>query len=125
MAYQNILFPNPKLIHGLQKEIIKQTKVVSNGNTEFRITKNASCRQRWTWPSRAMLHSDIDAIIAFADSVDMAKDSFNFYCPIRKQNFKVRFEDASIQFTVEAINVAGSVTYSSLGDISLIEVIGE
>lgn len=122
MAYQNILFPNPKLIHGLKKETIKQTKIVSNGNTEFRISKNANFRQRWVWPARAMSQADINAIIAFADTVDMAKDSFNFYCPVKKQNFKVRFEDASIQFTVEAINTSSTVIYSTISDITLIEV---
>lgn len=122
MAYQNILFPNPKLIHGLQKEVLKQTKIVSNGNTEYRISKNANFRQRWTWPSRAMSQTDIDAIITFADTVDMAKDSFNFYCPIRKQTFKVRFEDAGIQFQVEAMNTSNTVIYSTISDISLIEV---
>lgn len=122
MAYQNILFPNPKLIHGLQKEVLKQTKIVSNGNTEYRISKNANFRQRWTWPARAMSQSDINAILSFADTVDMAKDSFNFYCPIRKQTFKVRFEDAGIQFQVEAMNTSNTVTYSTISDISLIEV---
>ena len=122
MAYQNILFPNPKLIHGLQKEIVKQTKIVSNGNTEYRISKNANFRQRWTWPARAMSQTDINTILAFADTVDMAKDSFNFYCPIKKQTFKVRFEDAGIQFQVEAMNTSNTVTYSTISDISLIEV---
>lgn len=122
MAYQNILFPNPKLIHGLQKEVLKQTKIVSNGNIEYRISKNANFRNRWTWPARAMSQTDINAIISFAESVDMAKDSFNFYCPIKKQNYKVRFEDASIQFVVEAMNTSNTVTYSTISDISLIEV---
>ena len=122
MAFQNITFPNPRLIHGLQKEILKQTKIVTNGNTEFRISKQENFRQRWTWVSRVMLQSDIDAIISFAESVDMALDSFNFYCPIRKQTFKVRFEDASIQFTVEALDANNSAIVGGLSDITLIEV---
>ena len=122
MAYQNILFPNPKLIHGLQKEVVKQTKIITNGNKEFRINKQANFRQRWTWPARAMSQTDIDAIVTFADTVDMALDSFNFYCPIKKQTFKVRFEDASVSMTVEALSSNNSVIYSTIGDISLIEV---
>ena len=106
----------------MQKEIVKQTKIVSNGNTEYRISKNANFRQRWTWPARAMSQTDINTILAFADTVDMAKDSFNFYCPIKKQTFKVRFEDAGIQFQVEAMNTSNTVTYSTISDISLIEV---
>jgi len=122
MAYQNILFPNPKLIHGLQKETVKQTKIVTNGNTEYRISKQANFRQRWTWSSRVMSQADINAIIAFAEGVDMAKDSFNFYCPIKKATFKVRFEDASIGFTVEGLDSTNAVFASSLNDFSLIEV---
>lgn len=122
MAYQNILFPNPKLIHGLQKEIVKQTKIITNGNTEYRISKMANFRQRWTWSSRVMLQSDINAILAFAETVDMAKDSFNFYCPIKKQTFKVRFEDASISFSVEGMDVNNNCIVGNLGDFTLIEV---
>ena len=122
MAYQNILFPNPKLIHGLQKEIVKQTKIITNGNTEYRLSKQANFRQSWTWPARGMLQTDINAIIAFAESVDMAKDSFNFYCPVKKQTFKVRFEDASIAFTVEGMDINNNVVVGTIGDITLTEV---
>ena len=122
MAYQNITFPNPKLVHGLQKEVVKLTKIVTNGNTEFRISKQSNFRNRWTWPARAMSQTDIEAIIAFAESVDMALDSFNFYCPIKKATFKVRFEDAGLSMQVEAMNTSGTVTYSTIGDIKLIEV---
>ena len=122
MAYQNILFPNPKLIHGIKKEYVKVTKIVSNGNIEYRISKNAQFRQRWTWPSRVMLQTDIDALIAFVDQVDMAKDSFNFYCPIKKQTYKVRFEDAKFEFSVDALNVNNDALAGTIGDITLIEV---
>lgn len=122
MAYQNITFPNPKLVHGLHKEVVKLTKIVTNSNTEFRISKQSNFRNRWTWPARAMSQTDIEAIIAFAESVDMALDSFNFYCPIKKQTYKVRFEDAGLSMQVEAMNTSGTVTYSTIGDIKLIEV---
>lgn len=122
MAYQNITFPNPKLVHGLQKEVVKLTKIVTNGNTEFRISKQSNFRNRWTWPSRAMSQTDIEAILAFADTVDMALDSFNFYCPIKKATYKVRFEEAALSMQVEAMNTSNTVTYSTIGDIKLIEV---
>lgn len=122
MAYQNILFPNPKLIHGLKKEIAKQTKIISNGNIEFRLSKQENFRQIWTWQGRVMSQTDINAIVTFADTVDMAKDSFNFYCPFKKQNYKVRFIDASLTFTAEAMDTSSTIIYSSIGDISLIEV---
>jgi hypothetical protein len=125
MAFQNVTFPNPKLVHGLQKEFVKQTKIITNGNLEYRINKQSAVRRRWTWQSRHMSQTDIDAIVEFSNTVGMAKDSFWFYCPIAKTNYKVRFEDASISYIVEAMNTQNTVTYSNLQDINLIEVIGE
>lgn len=122
MAYQNILFPNPKLIHGLKKEVAKQTKIISNGNIEYRLSKQNNFRQIWTWQGRAMSQADINTIVTFADTVDMAKDSFNFYCPFKKQNYKVRFADASLTFVAEALDRSSNIIYSYIGDITLIEV---
>lgn len=122
MAYQNILFPNPRLVHGLNKETFKQTKVITNGNTEFRISKQANFRNRWTWSGRLVPQDDITEIVEFAQQVDMAKDSFNFYCPIAKQTYKVRFVDAGITYSVEAFDENGDPVLGNLGDINLIEV---
>lgn len=122
MAYQNINFPTPRLIHGLQKETAKQTKIITNGNTEYRITKQANFRNRWTFPGRLVPQGDIQEILDFAEQVDMAKDSFNFYCPIAKQTYKVRFNDASISYTVEAFDDNGNPLIGNLGDITLVEV---
>ena len=124
MTYVNELFPNPKLVHGLTKEIGASTKIISNGNTEYRIQKSTP-RRRWTWSSRAMSKADRDAIIAFARNRKFALESFNFYCPIEKQTYKVRFDSSSLTSTVEAMDTNGNVIYLSVGDIVLVEVIGE
>lgn len=122
MAYQNILFPNPKLIHGLKKEHVKVTKIVSNGNIEYRISKQTNFRQRWTWPARVVLQTEINALLTFIDQVDMAKDSFNFYCPVAKQTYKARFENASFDFSVDALTTGNDALAGTIGDIVLIEV---
>ena len=121
MAFQNILFPNPKLVHGLTKEVIQPTKIISNGNTEYRLSKS-NVRHRWTWQGRAMSQGDYSAIVTFMESVNMSLDSFRFYCPIKKQEYHVRFDVGSISSTVEAMSYDNTVTYVSTSDISLIEV---
>lgn len=121
MAFQNILFPNPKLLHGLKKEVIQQTKIISNGNTEFRLSKNDP-RRRWVWPSRAMSEADKNAIVNFMKSVDFSLDSFRFYDPFEKTEVHVRFDMASISFSAEAFDTNNNVTYVGLSDIILLEV---
>jgi hypothetical protein len=124
MAYQNINFPTIKLVHGLRKEIGQSTKIISNGNTEYRLSKS-SPRRRWTFSARAMTKTDRDAIILFARNVNFALDSFNFYCPIEKTTYKVRFDSSSLSSVVETMDVNGNVTSVTMGDIVLVEVIGE
>ena len=124
MAYQNINFPTLKLIHGLKKEIGQTTKIITNGNTEYRVSKS-NPRRRWTFQARTLLKADRDAIIAFAQSVDFALDSFNFYCPIEKITYKVRFDSSSLSSMVETMDVNGNVTSVTMGDIVLVEVLGE
>ena len=121
MAYQNVNFPTLKLVHGLKKEIGQSTKIISNGNTEYRLSKT-NPRRRWTFPSRALTLADRNSIISFAQSVNFALDSFNFYCPIEKTTYKVRFESSSLSSVVETMDVNGNVTAMTVGDIVLVEV---
>ena len=121
MAYQNINFPTLKLVHGLKKEVGQSTKIISNGNTEYRLSKSQA-RRRWTFPSRALVLADRTAIITFMKSVNFALDSFNFYCPIEKVTYKVRFESSAATSVVESMDVNGNVTAVTFGDISLVEV---
>lgn len=122
MAYQAILFPNPGLIHGLKKEIIQATTIVTNGNTEYRISKMANPRRRWTWQARAISNADKTAIVSFASTVDMALDSFRFYDPFDKIEYHVRFDQASLSFTAEAMDTSDNITYVTFDDINLIQV---
>lgn len=121
MAFVNELFPNPKLVHGLTKEIGQSTKIISNGNTEYRINKS-SARRRWTWSARAMSKDDRNEIITFIKNRNFALDSFRFYCPIEKIEYHVRFDNSALSSTVEAMDENGDVIYVSISDIVLVEV---
>jgi hypothetical protein len=122
MAFQNILFPSPKLIHSLKKEIAQLTQIVTNGTTEYRISKTPDQRARWTYPQRTLLDADKKAIIDFAKSVNMQLDSFRYFCPIEKQEFHVRFDQTMISYSVEALNLDNSVAVVNISDIVLIQV---
>ena len=121
MAFQNVLFLNPKLIHGLKKTYAQQTKIISNGNTEYRISKNQK-RRIWTWQSRNISATDWIAIQTFMNSVNFSLDSFRFYCPLAKAEYHVRFDMASFSATAEAFDTTNSVVGVNISDITLIQV---
>ena len=121
MAYQNINFPTLKLVHGLKKEVGQSTKIISNGNTEYRLSKSQA-RRRWSFPARALTKADRDTLSTFMLSVSYALDSFNFYCPIEKVTYKVRFDSSASTSVVESMDVNGNVTAVTFGDVVLVEV---
>lgn len=121
MAFQDILFPNPKDLFGLKKEVLQQTKIITNGNSEYRISKN-DARHRWTWPSRNMTNTDKEAITTFMGTVNMALDSFKFTDPFTGQVVHVRFDMASFSSTAVAFNRQNQPIAVAIDDINLIEV---
>ena len=121
MAYQNITFPNPKDLFGLQKEVLQQTKIISNGNSEYRISKN-DARHRWTWPGRTITKADMDAILTFIGQVNMSLDSFNFVDPFTGATKKVRFDMGAFSAAAVAFNRQNQPIATGISDIVLIEV---
>jgi hypothetical protein len=82
MTFANVLFPNPKLIHDLERTIAAQTTIVGNGNREFRIQKQANYFTSWKYPSRAMSAQDAQAIADFiANEANFGLNSFKFKDP--------------------------------------------
>ncbi len=122
MAYQNITFPSSKLIHGIRKESLKAVQIVSNGNIEYRILKNSSTRHRWTIPARNMTTSTMSAIVAFSETVNMSLDSFNYVCPYDGTTYKVRFDQAAIDYSAEALDLNNNIVVVNMSDIKLIQV---
>lgn len=81
MAIDNVLFPNPPMIHGFQKEVMIPTNVASNGNREFRIRKQANERYIWSWPGSTMEDDDLRALIKFQSQREGALKAFKFQDP--------------------------------------------
>jgi len=81
MAIDNVVFPNPKLIHGFTKEVMIPTQVVSNGNNEYRIRKQANERYMWSWPGSTMEDADIRALVKFQAQREGALKAFKFQDP--------------------------------------------
>lgn len=82
MAFVNSLFPNPRLIHDLERTIGASTTIVGNGNREYRIQKQANYNTAWRWPSRAMSAADAQAIADFyAEVANFGLYSFKFKDP--------------------------------------------
>lgn len=81
MAIDNVLFTNPKLIHGLRKSSSLPTKIVSNGNTEYRIRTNAFERFSWTYPSSTMTDSQLREIYNFWVTREGGLKAFKFQDP--------------------------------------------
>jgi len=86
MAFVNELFPNLKLIHGLQKSVVLPTSIVGNSSKEYRIRKLTNYRSQWVWPSRSMLAEDREALLQFYSEVaSFSLNSFKFKCPVDNQ----------------------------------------
>lgn len=121
MAFQNITFPNPKDLFGLTKEVLQQTKIISNGNTEYRISKN-DARHRWNWPTRNITKTDMDSILSFISGVNMSLDSFKFVDPFSGLTYHVRFDMASFSSQAVAFNRSNEVIAAGISEIILLEV---
>ena len=81
MAFEDVLFPNPALVHGVRKEISKITNIITNGNAEFRINKMKHYRTMLSWPSRALSEADKEAMSDFIVNRNFSLNSFKVKDP--------------------------------------------
>ena len=82
MAFVNQLFPNPKLVHGLVRQIEAPTFIVSNGSVEYRLQKQSNYRTTWTWAAHGMKSTDMQDISLFiSDVAFFGLNSFKFKDP--------------------------------------------
>lgn len=122
MAFEDILFPNPKLIHGLKRRFDWPCQIVSNGSSEYRITKQDSPRKIWIWQARSLSSIELREIYDFLIARKMATNSFRFLCPFDKIEYHVRLYQTNIEETAEYLDINNNIVYENMSDISLIEV---
>ncbi len=125
MAHQNIFFPTPKLTHDITKSVYKPTIIVANGYKEYRLQRQQNTRATWKIPGRAMLSTDINAIISFLGSVNFGLDSFNFICPKDGLVYSVRFDGSGLDSIFLALNSGNTPVAEKISDITLVQVFGE
>lgn len=83
MAFQNIVFPNLKLIHGFKESVELPVSIVGNGNSEQRSARMRFDKFSWSYPSRLVLETDKQELYTFYKQVHGATDSFLFANPAR------------------------------------------
>jgi hypothetical protein len=82
MTFINATLVNPKLIHGLEREVGGPVTVVSNGFSEYRISKVSTYRIRWKWPARLMRSEDRKTLATFfLTTAGFGLHSFKFTDP--------------------------------------------
>lgn len=124
MAYQNINFPEIKLIHGLNVASERPVTVVSNFAKEYRINRYSQGKLYFTFPSRNMRYSDFLVLASFADTVKDTTDSFNFISPLSGTTYKVRFVERPTM-TVVAMNTLNQPIIVLASEIKLKQVFNE
>lgn len=85
MAFQNIIMPKLKLIHGVQKSVVDPVSVIGNGTRETRRKQNRYERFVWRFPSRSILQESKQELHQFFRGVSASLDSFLFQDPDRPE----------------------------------------
>lgn len=81
MAFQNVIMPKIKLIHGVTKQVVDPVLVVGNGTRETRRKQNRYERFVWSYPSRSVLEDSKQELYEFFKSTNSSLDSFLFQDP--------------------------------------------
>jgi len=76
MAFQNVVMPKIKLVHGVTKQIIDPVTVIGNGNRETRRKQSRYERFVWKFPSRSILKESKVELYEFFKSTNSSLDSF-------------------------------------------------
>ena len=81
MAFQNVIFPDLKMKHGAQKEVVMPISITGNGTREVRRKQNRFERFVWSIPARTLLEADKQAVYKFLNQVNFGLDSFLYKDP--------------------------------------------
>lgn len=81
MAFENVTFPYYPMKHGISKSIIDPVSIISNGNLESRIKRQAWEKYEWTLPTQTMTNEQKEDIKAFLLQRNHSLNSFKFVDP--------------------------------------------
>lgn len=81
MAFTPQLMPQPKMVHGVNKQIVDPVFVTGNGVRETRRKQNRYARSVWTYPSNSILEESKWELYKFFTSIDSGLTSFLFIDP--------------------------------------------
>ena len=119
MAFQNIVFPELKLVHGMSKvKSDSSTSVFGNGYREYRVKRGNVNPIRWSFPGRALVKSDAQTLIDFYNTVDGISDSFKFKDPDDHKWTLFRLENLSSSLWTVKSNT-GSYIFHLDGSINV------
>lgn len=76
MAFQNVIMPKLKLVHGASKQVIDPVTIIGNGTRETRRKQNRYERFAWKFPSRSILQETKVELYEFFRGTNMSLDSF-------------------------------------------------
>jgi hypothetical protein len=119
--YDNVNFPAFKLIHDMQRSVSIPVSIITNGNIEYRITKQAQPRYTWIFPTRTLTNDDKVTLLTFYLARFGALRSFNFTDPDSGTVYHVRF-DTDLSWALSALNTDNSPLLHNIGDVKLIQV---
>lgn len=81
MAFNNIVFPDYPMIHGVSKTITDPVNISSNGTYEYRIKRTEWERYSWNIPTQTMTEVQKETMKSFLIQRNHALNSFKFVDP--------------------------------------------
>lgn len=126
MAYQNILFPALKLLHGVQVERERPTSIVTNFAKEYRLSRFANTKTTYVFPARNITIEDWTTLKDFFESVGWERDSFNLDIPADGASTTVKVRLSGIpSATTIALDSSNVVKIVNVSEIRLKQVFNE
>ena len=92
MAFDNVVFPNYPMIHGIKKSIVDPVSVVANGSREYRVKRQRWERYIWTIPTQTMTQQQKEEIKSFLVQRSHSLNSFKFVDPDASSLVNARLE---------------------------------
>lgn len=90
MSFDNVIFPDYPMKHGIEKTIIDPVTIASNGTFEYRSKRQVSERFMWSIPTQSMTNEQKETIREFLLQRSHSLNSFLFVDPDMRSLTNVR-----------------------------------